>query len=188
VIADPPEAWKGDQEPFGCFWCSWNRRKALFDIAHELRCTKIAFAHHMDDIIETMLLNLFFQGEIGTMQPFQEMFEGELALIRPLAYVEEKDLLKLSKLLQLPVIASECPNSKTTKRQLLKGIITELKKHNKNVKKNIFRSLQHIREDYLLAPRHDDEEWGAVNPMHKGRLNTKRLCGLNESRKASREK
>ena len=157
VIADPPKAWKGEEEPYGCFWCSWNRRKALFDIAHELRCTKIAFAHHMDDIIETMLLNLFFQGEIGTMKPCQDMFEGELALIRPLAYVEEKEILKLSKLLNLPVITSECPHSKTTKRQLLKGIITELKKHNKNVKKNIFRSLQHVREEYLLAVRNGDE-------------------------------
>lgn len=157
VIAKPPAAWKGEKEPFGCFWCSWNRRKALFDIAHELRCTKIAFAHHMDDIIETMLLNLFFQGEIGTMQPCQDMFEGELALIRPLAYVEEKEILELSQQLNLPVITSECPHSKTTKRQLLKGIIEELKKHNKNVKKNIFRSLQRVREDYLLTRRNGNE-------------------------------
>jgi tRNA 2-thiocytidine biosynthesis protein TtcA len=157
VIADSPEAWKGDDEPYGCFWCSWNRRKALFDLARKLGSTKIAFAHHMDDIIETILLNLFFQGEIGTMQPFQDMFKGELAIIRPLAYVEEKDILKLSKQLNLPVIASECPHSKTSKRHLLKGIITELMKHNRNVKKNIFRSLQHVREEYLLAPRNGDK-------------------------------
>ena len=158
VIANPPEAWKGDEESFGCFWCSWNRRKALFDTAHDLRCTKIAFAHHMDDIIETMLLNLFFQGEIGTMQPYQDMFEGELAIIRPLAYVEEKELLKLSQQMNLPVIASECPHGKTSKRQLLKGMISELKKHNRNVKKNIFRSLQRIREGYLLNPQKGAEE------------------------------
>jgi tRNA 2-thiocytidine biosynthesis protein TtcA len=170
VIADPPEAWKGEEEPYGCFWCSWNRRKALFDLAHELQCTKLAFAHHMDDIIETMLLNLFFQGKLGTMEPFQDMFEGELAIIRPLAYVEEKELLDLSKQLNLPVIISECPHSKTTKRQLLKGIITELKKHNRNVKKNIFRSLQHVREEYLLAVRNGAEGMGErVNPSDEGR-------------------
>jgi len=107
----------------------------------------------MDDIIETMLLNLFFQGEIGTMQPFQDMFEGELAIIRPLAYVEEKELLKLSRQMNLPIIASACPHSKTSKRYLLKGMIAELKKHNRNVKKNIFRSLQRVREEYLLGPQ-----------------------------------
>ncbi|HNQ47030.1 MAG TPA: ATP-binding protein [Syntrophorhabdus sp.] len=153
VIAHPPESWKGDEESFGCFWCSWNKRKALFDTAHNLGCTKIAFAHHMDDIIETMLLNLFFQGEIGTMQPFQDMFEGDLAIIRPLAYVEEKELLKLSRQMNLPIIASACPHSKTSKRYLLKGMIAELKKHNRNVKKNIFRSLQRVREEYLLGPQ-----------------------------------
>lgn len=160
VIAPPPKTWKGDTEPYGCFWCSWNKRKALFDTAHELRCTKIALAHHMDDIIETMLLNLFFQGEIGTMQPYQELFGGELAIIRPLAYVEEKELLRLSQELKLPVIASQCPQGQTSKRRLLKGVITELKKHNPNVKKNIFRSLHRVREDYLLGPQQHHEPIG----------------------------
>jgi tRNA 2-thiocytidine biosynthesis protein TtcA len=122
----------------------------------------------MDDIIETMLLNLFFQGEIGTMQPYQDMFEGELAIIRPLAYVEEIDLLKLSQQMNLPVIASECPHSKTSKRQLLKGMITELKKHNRNVKKNIFRSLQRVREGYLLNPQKVGDE--AMTEQEKGRI------------------
>jgi tRNA 2-thiocytidine biosynthesis protein TtcA len=149
VIAPAPEGWKREN-PFDCFWCSWNRRKALFDLSHSMGYTKIAFAHHMDDIVETMLLNLFFQGEIGTMKPYQEMFDGELAIIRPLAYVEEKDLTRLARALELPVIPSECPNGKTSKRSLVKGVIDEMKNHNKNVKKNIFRSLQKIRKDYLL--------------------------------------
>ena len=149
IIAPAPEGWKRE-DPFDCFWCSWNRRKALFDLCHSAGYTKIVFAHHMDDIIETMLLNLFFQGEIGTMKPYQEMFDGELAIIRPLAYVEEKELARLATVLELPVIPSECPNGKISKRSLVKGVIDEMTKHNKNVKKNIFRSLQKIRKDYLL--------------------------------------
>jgi tRNA 2-thiocytidine biosynthesis protein TtcA len=180
-IVTPPDAWKGEEEPFGCFWCSWNRRKALFDVAHELTCTKIAFAHHMDDIIETILLNLFFQGEIGTMQPYQEMFEGELALIRPLAYVEEHEIVKLSRVLNLPVITSECPHSNTSKRHLLKGIINELKKHNRNVKKNIFRSLQRIREEYLLAPRNGDE--GLKNSPESGVRSSEKNQQKSEARR-----
>lgn len=156
IIAKAPDQWKGEEKDFGCFWCSWNRRKALFDLAHDIKATKIAFAHHMDDIIETMLLNLFFQGEIGTMQPCQEMFEGELDIIRPLAYVEESELLHLSKILELPVISSKCPHGDTSKRKHMKGIIEELQGHNKNVKKNIFRSLTRVREEYLLDSKRAD--------------------------------
>jgi tRNA 2-thiocytidine biosynthesis protein TtcA len=150
VIARPAEEWKGKEEAPGCFWCSWNRRKTLFDLARKIGATKIAFAHHMDDIVETMLLNLFFQGEIGTMQPCQEMFNGRLSLIRPLAYVEEKELSRLAERLALPVIASQCPHSGASKRRVVKDIVEDLKKHNRNVKKNIFRSHTRIRTDYLL--------------------------------------
>ena len=90
VAAEPNRGWRKEGEPFGCFWCSWNRRKALFAMAKKLGCSKIALGHHMDDITETLLLNLMFNGEICTMRPYQEMFRGRLALIRPLAYVEEK--------------------------------------------------------------------------------------------------
>jgi len=154
IIAKPSEEWKGEKEDFDCFWCSWNRRKAIFDLAGEIGANKIAFAHHMDDIIETMLLNLFFQGEIGTMMPYQDMFDGELAIVRPLAYVEEKELARLATILDLPVIASSCPRGDISKRSLVKGIVADLKKHNRNVKKNIFRSLAKIRKEYLpgVAP------------------------------------
>ncbi|MDD5255454.1 MAG: ATP-binding protein, partial [Candidatus Omnitrophica bacterium] len=80
---------KTPRSQISCFWCSWNRRKALFETADKLGCTKVALGHHKDDIIETVLLNLFFQGEISSMCPRQELFKGKITLIRPLAYVEE---------------------------------------------------------------------------------------------------
>ncbi|HPU29388.1 MAG TPA: ATP-binding protein [Syntrophorhabdaceae bacterium] len=150
IIADAPEEWKKDNGNFDCFWCSWNRRKSLFNAAHKYGYKKLALAHHMDDIVETMLINLFFQGEIGTMKPFQEMFNGELYIIRPLAYVEENELIRMYEQLNLPHIADRYPNSNSTKRKLIKDMIKELKKHNRNVKKNIFRSLKRIRQEYLL--------------------------------------
>lgn len=167
IIAKAPDQWKGKTEDFGCFWCSWNRRKALFDLARDIKANKIAFAHHMDDIIETILLNLFFQGEIGTMQPCQEMFKGELDIIRPLAYVEEAELLRLSEILELPVISSQCPHGETSKRRLVKGIIQELEVQNKNVKKNIFRSLTRIREEYLLGNKRQDSGLGLQSTANR---------------------
>jgi tRNA 2-thiocytidine biosynthesis protein TtcA len=149
VIAKPKTDWsKGER--FTCFWCSWNRRKVLFDLMSTMECSKLALGHHMDDITETMLMNLLFNGEIGTMKPSQDMFKGEFAIIRPLAYVEEKELKRVAARLELPVIKSQCANAELSKRRFVKGIISETEGHNRNVRKNIFRSLQRIREEYLL--------------------------------------
>jgi len=156
VIGEPPEMWSADREGYGCFWCSWNRRKALFALAAKHGCSKIAFGHHMDDIVETLLMNLLFNGQIGTMQPYQEMFGGEIYLIRPLAFVQEKELEGLARKLSLPVIKSQCPYGEVSKRRLVKGMIAEVGKYNKNVKKNIFRSLERIRKEYLLGPAGDE--------------------------------
>jgi tRNA 2-thiocytidine biosynthesis protein TtcA len=152
IIARPEKDWHNG-EKLTCFWCSWNRRKVLFDLMGTTDCSKLALGHHMDDITETMLMNLMFNGEIGTMKPYQEMFKGEFAIIRPLAYVEEKELKRVASRLQLPVVKSQCPNGNVSKRRLVKGIISEIERHNRNVKKNIFRSLQRVREEYLLETR-----------------------------------
>lgn len=133
-----------------CFWCSWNRRKVLFEIAQKLGCNKLALGHHKDDIIETILLNLFFQGIISGMCPRQEMFGGKLTIIRPLAYVLERDTARLAKELALPVPACSCPNSRTSKRTSMKGLIRELEKLSPNIKTNIFQSLSRIKKDYIF--------------------------------------
>jgi tRNA 2-thiocytidine biosynthesis protein TtcA len=151
VVTQPTDALNKEGETFGCFWCSWSRRKRFFAMAKELGCSKIALGHHMDDINETLLLNLLFNGEICTMRPYQEMFGGKLALIRPLAYVEETELVRLAERLELPVIKSRCPYQETSKRRLVKGMLKEAEQHNRNVKKNIFRSLQRVRPEYLLG-------------------------------------
>jgi tRNA 2-thiocytidine biosynthesis protein TtcA len=149
VIEKPEKQWH-DGNGYTCFWCSWNRRKVLFNLMTKLHCTKLVLGHHMDDITETMLMNLMFNGEIGTMKPYQVMFEGEFVITRPLAYVQEKELVKAASKLNLPVIKSQCPNSDRSKRRLVKNLIAEVERHNKNVKKNIFRSLQRVRAEYLL--------------------------------------
>ncbi|MDD2680137.1 MAG: ATP-binding protein [Candidatus Omnitrophica bacterium] len=141
---------KTAKKDINCFWCSWNRRKALFEAANRLKCTKVALGHHMDDIIETILLNLFFQGEISAMSPKQELFKGKITLIRPLAYVEEYMIRRFAKEEKIPHGTCICPNAVTSHRTKMGKIIQELKRTCPEVKKNIFRSVKRIKKDYLL--------------------------------------
>jgi tRNA 2-thiocytidine biosynthesis protein TtcA len=138
------------RKDISCFWCSWNRRKALFEVADRFGCTKVALGHHKDDIIETILLNMFFQGEISAMAPKQELFKGKITIIRPLSYVDEDLIVKFSKTLDFPHHKCACPNSITSKRTKMTEIIKDLKKVCPDVKTNIFRSVTRIKKDYLL--------------------------------------
>jgi len=138
------------RKDISCFWCSWNRRKALFEVAYRFGCPKVALGHHKDDIIETILLNLFFHGEISAMSPKQELFNGKITLIRPLSYVEEDMIKRFAKEAGFPHEKCSCPNSITSKRTKVEDIIRDLKKICPDVKTNIFRSVKRIKKDYLL--------------------------------------
>jgi len=136
-----------------CFLCSWERRKRLFQLANRLKCNKVALGHHKDDLIETLLLNIFYSGEISTMVPIQTLFKGKITLIRPLALIEEKKIERFAKEMGLPFGPSGCPSSGRTKRKEVKELIETLGKKNRKVKGNIFRSLSNIKLDYLLCKR-----------------------------------
>jgi tRNA 2-thiocytidine biosynthesis protein TtcA len=133
-----------------CFWCAWNRRKALFETAAKFGCRKVALGHHKDDIIETILLNLFFNGEISAMAPKQELFKGRITIIRPLAYAQEKEIIKFNQLIDFPHPRCRCPNSDTSRRAKVSDIIEGLEKICPNVKTNIFKSIQRVKKEYLL--------------------------------------
>ena len=138
-----------------CFWCSWNRRKALFLAADKLGCNKVALGHHKDDIIETLLLNLFYQGEFSAMNPRQELFGGKIVIIRPLCYVEEKYTRKFAKETRLPFAACNCPNADLSKRRMVKKLIAGLEKDCPYIKTNLFKSMGRISREYLQI--HDRE-------------------------------
>lgn len=141
---------KTRKKDINCFWCSWNRRKALFEVSYRLKCTKTALGHHKDDIVETILLNLFFQGEISAMLPKQELFGGKITLIRPLAYVEEYMIKRFAKEQGLPHDSCVCPHSIISNRAKMARIISDLKRGCPEIKTNIFRSVKRIKKDYLL--------------------------------------
>ncbi len=140
-----------DLSDIDCFWCSWNRRKALFELARKMGYNKIAFGHHLDDIAETILLNLFFRGEIGAMRPHQPLFNGKVTVIRPLAYEKEAVIAKFATAHKLKNLCRcLCPHSANSKRATMKRLLTKLEKENPAVKMNILKSLQNIKENYLL--------------------------------------
>ncbi len=133
-----------------CFWCSWNRRKMLFETAGEFKCNKVALGHNLDDIVQTILLNLFFNSEISAMSPKQELFSGQLTVIRPLAYVQEQEIVRFAQAGRLPYYKSKCLNSQTSNRRRIAEMIRELQMVCPNVKTNIFRSIKRIKKEYLL--------------------------------------
>jgi len=133
-----------------CFWCSWNRRKVLFEAANRFGCNKVALGHHKDDCIETILLNLFFHGEISAMSPKQELFDGKIVIIRPLVYVEEEMIARFAKATGFPRQRRICPNLLTSNRTKIADMIKDLRRVCPDVKTNIFRSVKRIKTDYLL--------------------------------------
>ena len=133
-----------------CFLCSRLRRKRIFEIVDAERCNKIAFAHHRDDIIETLLINMFYGREISTMMPNQKIFGGKLHIIRPLAYLREDLVKKYSRERQFPIMKNDCPTSLTSKRVYVKNLLNELERDNKEIRDNIYKAMSHVKPDYLL--------------------------------------
>ena len=122
----------------------------LFETAAQHKCNKVALGHHLDDIVQTILLNLFFNSEISAMSPQQELFSGQLTIIRPLAYVQEREIIRFVKEEQLPYYKYNCSNSLISNRRRMAGVIRDLGKICPNLKTNIFRSIKRIKKDYLL--------------------------------------
>jgi len=133
-----------------CFLCSRLRRKRLFEIADELNCTKLALGHHKDDIIETLFMNMCYAGEISTMKPSQSFFEGKFTIIRPLAYADEDSITRFARSMGFPEFVNSCPTAGVSKRQEVKTMLRKLYRSNRKIRGNIFRSMSHVRTDYLL--------------------------------------
>lgn len=132
-----------------CFLCSRLRRRRIFEIADARGCNKIALAHHRDDMIETMLLNMFYSREISTMMPKQQIFGGTLHIIRPLAYIREELIKKFARERQLPVVGNRCPTSGNSRRRYIKELLDALEKDNRLIRDNLFRAMKNVKKDYM---------------------------------------
>lgn len=132
-----------------CFLCSWTRRKALFDIAAEHGCNKIALGHHRDDILETLLMNMTFQGAIGTMPPRLRMDKFDMEIIRPLCLVEERELTTLARWRGYRKQTKSCPYESGSCRSDMKDILSRLEAINPEARHSLWSSMTNIQEGYL---------------------------------------
>ncbi len=135
-----PEATKNP-----CFICSMYRRKKIYELAHQEKCTRIAYGHHKDDIIETLLINILYGRKIEAMRPVQEVFHGNMFIIRPFTYIDEDLLKRFAREMALPVFPRLCPADGKTRRARVKLLIRQLQKEEKNanIRENIFKSHYH---------------------------------------------
>ncbi|WP_282037593.1 tRNA 2-thiocytidine biosynthesis TtcA family protein [Saccharicrinis aurantiacus] len=132
-----------------CFTCSWNRRKELFEFARKNGFKKIAFGHHMDDAIETLLMNMTQHGNISSIPAKLSMFEGNIEVIRPLLYLTNSEMLKYSAIKEFKSLKENCPYEDHTMREATRQIIHQFEKLNPQARLNLFRSMNNIDEEYL---------------------------------------
>ncbi|KPK00236.1 MAG: hypothetical protein AMJ60_02140 [Desulfobacterales bacterium SG8_35] len=133
-----------------CYHCARLRRNRLFAIAEEQGFNKISFGHHKDDILETFFINLLYAGNISTMVPNQKLFAGRIHIIRPMAYLEKKDIMEIAAAAAIMPVKNPCPRDNDSKRQEARRVVALLSELDPKVKSNIFAALSNIRQDYLL--------------------------------------
>lgn len=156
-------------EKNACYVCARMRRGYLYRFAKEMGCNKIALGHHFDDVIETVMLNIFYAGEIRTMMPklHSDNFEG-MELIRPLYKVKEKDIIRWKEYAQLSFLQCACrfteviekekgQKEKTSKRDEVKQLIKEYRELNPDADNNIFRSMNNVNLDKVVSYKINNE-------------------------------
>ena len=124
-----------------CSLCAKLRKGALNQAVVELGCNKVAYAHHKDDIIETMLLSLMFEGRFYTFPPVTHLDRSNLDVIRPLMYVPEVDVIGFKNHYNLPVVKNPCTFDGKTKRQYAKDLLQQLNKEHPGVKNRLFTAI-----------------------------------------------
>lgn len=129
------------QESNPCSLCAKMRKGALNQKIKELGCNKVAYAHHKDDVVETMLMSLIFEGRFHTFAPNTYLDRMDLKVIRPLIYVQEADVIGFVNKNNIPVVKSPCPADGNTKREYVKDLLKQLNRENPGVKSRMFTAI-----------------------------------------------
>ena len=146
---DPEPSVKGREISNPCFLCSWYRRKTLFNVAQELGCNKIAFGHHRDDVAQTLLMNLIFQGAFATMPPVLQLDKMPLQIIRPLCLIDEADIVRYAEMRAYQKQTKLCPFEHVSSREKVKDLLEQIKQLNPEAIDSIYGAMTNIKEAYL---------------------------------------
>jgi len=130
------------EEKNPCSLCAKLRRGALSTELNKLGLHKIALGHHFDDAVETMLMSLFLEGRISCFQPVTYLDHSGVTQLRPMLYVQEREVRGAVRRLQLPVVENACPANGATRREEMKGLLRELETRYPHIKKKIFGAMQ----------------------------------------------
>lgn len=135
-----------------CSFCARLKRGSLYTLAQKFGCNKIALGHHLDDFIETLLLNQFYVGSLKAMAPSMLADNGITTVIRPLVYVEERDIISFSRANAFPVVCCCCPvcGVADQKRKRMKELLAELEKENPLIKRSMIKALANVHPRHLL--------------------------------------
>lgn len=137
-----------------CSLCSRFRRGVLYNLAQDLGCTKIALGHHADDLIETLVMNLFYSGRLASMPPLLHSDDGRNTVIRPLALVSESLIVAYSEKRNFPIVSCGCPSCglPAQKRQVIKRLLESLQGENPQIKTQMLAALRNVVPDHLMDP------------------------------------
>lgn len=138
-----------------CSLCSRLRRGILYNAAVDLGCTKIALGHHRDDLIHTLLLNMFFAGSMATMPAKLYSDDGRNTVIRPLAYAPESEIARFAELMEFPIIPCDlCGSQENLQRKKIKTLVDTLGKDIPNLRSSILSAMGNLHTSHLLDPAH----------------------------------
>lgn len=138
-IADIIFHQRGEENP--CSLCAKMRKGALNQAIKDAGCNKVAYAHHKDDVVETMLMSLIFEGRFHTFSPVTYLDRMDLTVIRPLMYMQEADVIGFVNKYDVPVVKSPCPADGHTKREYIKQLLRQLNTENPGVKERMFTAI-----------------------------------------------
>lgn len=124
-----------------CSLCAKLRKGALNDAIKEMGCNKVAYAHHKDDVIETMMLSLLFEGRFHTFNPVTYLDKSSVTVIRPLIFVDESEVIGFVNKYNMPVVKSSCPVDGYTKREYVHDLVRNINLENPGVKKRMFNAI-----------------------------------------------